>query len=151
MIKICGKGIFFIYSFFSSGGTVPPRASILSTRALRSAMQSLMYSIAIPQLAMYYAKSKPKTMRWYLHRFNTIPSLLPCPSHPGINSVNLSNPSRIAFLRFCSLAMWLFFFSCSVSLARGGDFRMSPPADGEGDEDPSVGMGGAAPGIGDDG
>lgn len=47
--------------------------------------------------------------------FKTMLSLRPWPSRPGTSSVNRSNPSRIAARRFCSEAMWLFFFSCSVS------------------------------------
>jgi len=41
-------------------------------------------------------------------------SLRPWPSMPGTRAASLSKPSRMAWRRFCSEAMWLFFFSCSV-------------------------------------
>ncbi|KAG5300587.1 hypothetical protein I7I48_00341 [Histoplasma ohiense] len=60
----------------------------------------------------------------------TTPSLRPWPSSPGTSSVSLSNPSRMAARRFCSEAMWLFFFSCSVR--RGFSFSVVVREDARG-------------------
>lgn len=67
--------------FLNPSFTLPPSCSILSTSCSRSRSCCRMYDTVL---------------------FSTMLSLLPCPSNPGTSSVSLSNPSRIAWRRFCS-------------------------------------------------
>ena len=78
------------------GSTTPPRLSISAINC----------SLSLRRISPYLAASS-----------RTRPSLLPCPSIPGVNSASLSYCSRIFSLRFCSDCIWFAFFCSSLSPA----------------------------------